>query len=170
MAQVGGSVYFFAADYGAHNIKRYDVSAVYSSSWGVSGNAAGQLNGPVSVAADKPDTLPAGYIYVVCASQNKVHKFTPAGVHALTFGGTGTADGKMDMPWGAAVDSRGFVYVADTLNHRIQKFDSEGNYLGKWGTEGTGNGQFNSPGQIAIDGDTIYVVDTWNNRIQYFSY
>ena len=42
----------------------------------------------------------------------------------------------------------------------------------KWGTSGTANGQFDTPMGIAVNTSTVsgrvYVVDTFNNRIQYF--
>src|SRR5439155_23590105 len=45
-----------------------------------------------------------------------------------------------------------------------------GTFLTTWGSAGTGNGQFNAPDGVATDGSgNVYVVDTFNNRIQKFS-
>jgi len=57
----------------------------------------------------------------------------------------------------------------------IAGFDcpSIGRLPGHWGSEGSGDGQFNQPQGIAADHknhkNTVYVADTFNNRIQKFS-
>jgi DNA-binding beta-propeller fold protein YncE len=44
------------------------------------------------------------------------------------------------------------------------------NFVLKWGEPGTGNGQFNQPQGLAVDSSgIIYVVDTWNHRVQKFT-
>lgn len=58
-------------------------------------------------------------------------------------GGTsasGTGDGMLDSPQGAAVDSAGNLYVADFWNARINKYSSSGTFLGWIGLVG-----FSSP-------------------------
>ena len=58
--------------------------------------------------------------------------------------------------------------MADGLNHRLQYFDADGTYLGQWGGEGTSEGQLRYPSGLAVapDGQTVYVADSANNRIQ----
>ena len=54
-------------------------------------------------------------------------------------------------------------------NSRVVKFSSTGKYIREWGTFGSNPGQFIIPHGIAIDqGNTIYVADRQNNRIQLF--
>jgi tripartite motif-containing protein 71 len=43
-------------------------------------------------------------------------------------------------------------------------------YEGQWGTRGAGNGQFDRPREVSLaPNGNVYVVDTYNSRIQYFS-
>ncbi len=42
-------------------------------------------------------------------------------------------------------------------------------YQTKWGSYGSGNGQFNFPTGIAVIGNSVYVCDFYNNRVQRFS-
>jgi DNA-binding beta-propeller fold protein YncE len=42
--------------------------------------------------------------------------------------------------------------------------------VAKWGGSGSGDGQFLGPSGITVDSSgSIYVADTWNNRIQKFT-
>jgi DNA-binding beta-propeller fold protein YncE len=72
-------------------------------------------------------------------------------------------------PRGAALDAKGRLWVADFGNSRLRVFDSEGGYLGGWGGKGNGTHGFNNPTGVAVAGDTVYVADTWNARVESFS-
>ena len=102
-------------------------------------------------------------------------------------GDDGGGNGELDLPNGVAATPSA-VYVADTDNHRISKYTTEGafvfargldvNTAAGAGTElcittcqpgdpGGAGGEFNFPlGVAAGPGDTVYVADTSNQRIQ----
>jgi len=43
-------------------------------------------------------------------------------------------------------------------------------YEGKWGEEGAGDGEFSFPAGMAVSsGGLVYVADTGNNRVQFFT-
>ena len=63
-----------------------------------------------------------GSVYVVDWANNRIQKFTSAGVFVNKWGTAGTGAGQFDGPGDIVVASDGSVYVADTANHRIQKF------------------------------------------------
>ena len=94
----------------------------------------------------------------------------------LVLGAEGVSPGEFYQPRDIAVGTDGDVYVADTGNHRIERFSSEGELLNTWGgfaniAEGDApGGTFNEPWGLATapNGD-LYVADTWNHRIQWFS-
>ena len=98
-------------------------------------------------------------------------------------GQPGVQRGQFSYPRGIAVDSHGDIYVADSRNHRIQKIDGKtGKYLLDFGglfkvdggdpkkVTGTAPGKMQEPNDVAIGpDDMVYVMDTWNGRIQIFS-
>ena len=86
---------------------------------------------------------------------------------------------QFDAPRDIAFAQDGSMYVADSRNHRILHLDQEGQLLHAWGTfaasDYTSNvmappGAFNEPWGLGIGPDgSVYVADTWNNRIQKFT-
>ena len=94
----------------------------------------------------------------------------------LIIGGEGLSPGEMFHPRDMAIGPDGSLYVADTLNHRIQRFNSDGEVLTTWGgfgdsqAGGAEEGTFNEPWGLGVaPNGNIYVADTWNHRIQWFS-
>lgn len=101
----------------------------------------------------------------------------------------GAGDGHLSDPWGLVTDADGNVYVAERGNSRITKYDSLGNFLSTWGwgvqdgtaafqvcttgcragISGEGNGQFDLPNDIDVLGETVYVAEWNNNRVEVFS-
>jgi tripartite motif-containing protein 71 len=75
----------------------------------------------------------------------------------------------MDEPRDATVDDRGRIWVADFGNSRVRIFDAAGGYLGGWGNPGNETYTLRQPAGIASRGEDVYVADTWNGRIQFYS-
>lgn len=93
----------------------------------------------------------------------------------ITLGGFGQAQGQFSGPRDIALAPDGSLYVADTFNHRIQHISPDGEILHVWGAFSPGDvdprppGTFNEPWGVAVAPDgTVFVADTWNNRIQHF--
>src|SRR5437016_4077101 len=115
---------------------------------------------------------PAGAIWTVDAATSTVRKFTPRGATLLQIdvggqpAGTGSRfNGATDVAFGP--DGR--VFIADGYgNARILEYTTRGRKVREWGSPGSGPGQFRLPHSIAVDGETIYVADRENGRIQLF--
>ena len=93
-------------------------------------------------------------------------------VKVITVAGEST----FNAPRGLAIAADGSIYVADSRNHRIVHLDSTGLFLNAWGSyanvlDGPApQGLFNEPWGVAVGPDgSVYVTDTWNQRIQVFT-
>jgi len=95
-----------------------------------------------------------GDIYVADGYGNSsVHRFSAAGKHLGTWGGSGLGRGQFTTPHGIWVDARDRVFVADRENNRVQLFSPEGDFYSEWT-------DVYKPMDIYIDpAGTVYVTD-----------
>jgi len=91
---------------------------------------------------------------------------------AVAYDDSGVADPGTGAPAGP------YVYVADQYSFLVQKFTRSGTFVREWGGFGTGNGRFGNAsgdtvggiGGLAVDGaGRVYVLDSYNDRIQQFT-
>jgi sugar lactone lactonase YvrE len=120
---------------------------------GVSGSGPGLFDQPTDV-----EVAANGDIFVTDSHRNgknnRVVKFTKAGVFIKEWGRKGSGPGEFSEPHTIAIDSRGRLFVGDRENNRIQIFDQDGQRLDEWR-------QFGRPSGIFITkDDTIYVTDS----------
>jgi len=163
----------------------------FNCKWGTQGTGDGQFNNPAGIAIDNS----SGNVFVTDQYNNRIEKFTSTGGYLTKWGSSGTGEGQFNylysnVPMGIAVDSSGNVFVTDTANNRIQKFDTNGNFITMWGwgvatganqfetctsscqagVYGSSDGQFKNPMGVTVDSSgNVFVVDTYNNRIQEFT-
>jgi hypothetical protein len=100
----------------------------------------------------------------------RIKLFDWEGNFISAFGAEGEGVGTFSRPKGIAVDSEDHVYVVDNLFDNIQVFNEDGRLLLVIGSGGQKPGEFWSPSGIDIANDTIYVADTFNNRVQILKY
>jgi len=131
--------------------------------WGSLGPGDGQFLNPEGVAFS-----PAGNVYVADSGNDRVQYFTPNGSFLGKWGSKGIGNGQFDCACDVAFSPAGNVLVTDGNNHRVQYFTPTGSYLGKWGKSGTGEGEFNKPGGVTVKGPRAYIIDRFNDRVQYF--
>ena len=91
--------------------------------------------------------------------------------------GRGAGQGNLGLPRGLAVDGGGRVFVADTTGqgvfiYRAPSGDSRRlDFLEFFGGVGVADAEFQYPNSVAIDArGRVYVADTFNDRVQIWSY
>lgn len=94
----------------------------------------------------------------------------------LVIGQPGSENGQFQSPRSMAVAPDGTIYIADSRNNRVQHLTASGEFINSWGryadvAQGDApGGTFNEPWGIAVaPSGNVYVVDTWNYRVQKFT-
>ncbi len=104
------------------------------------------------------------------AEQEQQRRIINMPARTLFKGSKGIGRGMYEEPRSQSVAPDGSIYIADFRNHRIQKFNAEGEWQLMWGSTGNMPGQFNDICDVAANSQYVYVLDTFNNRIQMYSH
>ena len=117
------------------------------------GTREGEFDSPAGIAVDSN-----GNVLVADTGNGRLEKFSASGDFV-------TSIGKFEAPNGIAIDRAGNIYVAEVgSKHRIQKLGPDGTFIAQWAPGLYG------PRRIAVGpDDSIYVVDSGDNRIVKFS-
>jgi signal transduction histidine kinase/sugar lactone lactonase YvrE len=160
-----GNVY--VADGANNNIQKFDNDGNFILKWGSFGTGDGQFSGLTYAALDTA----SNYLYVVDSGNNRIQKFDLTGNYISQFGSLGSGGGQFNTPVYAQIDSYNNIYVSDAFNYRVQQLDLNGNYIGQFGSFGNGDGQFYFPQGFNIfkTNNSLYFVDTGNNRVEKFT-
>ena len=162
---VSGSSDVYVADYANERIDEFSQSGTFVRAFGdgvgyepfnctaasgcqagAPGSAAGQLNGPTSVAVSE-----SGEVYVADSLNNRIDVFSQSGAFVRAFGrdvggvgsdlctthcrpGTaGAGGGQLRAPSAVAVSGSGEVYVSDLGNNRVDEFSPSGGFVRAFG-------------------------------------
>ncbi|HIQ08837.1 MAG TPA: TIGR03663 family protein [Anaerolineaceae bacterium] len=165
----------YVADSGNHRIIHLSADGQVLQTWGTFGDInqdpdnapPGTFNEPWGIAVG-----PDGSVHVADTWNHRIQKFTADGQFITQWGtfGTGETGYALWGPRDIVIDAQGRVLVTDTGNKRVVAYDADGNFLFAFGSAGVGAGQFDEPVGLALAPDgTLYVADTWNQRIQAFA-
>jgi tripartite motif-containing protein 71 len=161
VAVVGNDIY--VTDFLNNRVQRFNKNTgAYVSQFGSSGSGAGQFGNPTGIVYNPVD----GLLYVSDIVNDRIQKFSTAGIYQGQFGSFGSGNGQLNNPWGLAVDSFGYVYVADNINDRIVKFANTGTWIRNIATGAAADGVL----AIAIDrANMLWFTNIANNVYAYDS-
>jgi tripartite motif-containing protein 71 len=130
-----------------------------------------KLSFPNGVAVDG-----TGNVYVSDSNNGRVLMYDGSSTVRAQVG-RGSGQGNLGLPRGLAIDGQGRVFVADPTGQGVfvYRAPSSGQrlleYRGYVGGEGVSDGMFEYPNSVAVDArGRVYVADTFNNRVQIWSY
>jgi tripartite motif-containing protein 71 len=114
-------------------------------------------------------------VYVTDSNNGRLLVFDETGKQIGQVG-RGVGEGNLGLPRGIVV-TQNQILVADTTGQGVFVYgpqtstDTGPVYLGFLGGQGISDGQFQFPNGIAADGrGRIYVADSFNDRVQVWSY
>lgn len=154
----------YVADTLANEIVIFDDSGARVGAFGARGAAQGEFNFPTSLALSGTSLL------VNDTLNYRIQTFTLDGAPVSSFGEAGDGSGQFALSKGLGVDGEGHIYVTDGLSNYVQIFDAQGRFLLSFGGMGGAAGQFRLPGGIHVFGNTIFVTDSQNGRLQVFEF
>jgi tripartite motif-containing protein 71 len=146
----------WVADTGNDRVQEFSSKGEFIRVFGAEGKENGQFKRPVALTIDS-----SGNVWVVDAENSRVQEFSSTGTYTRQVTGLG-------LPEGIAADPKGDVWVSSGLFSAVYEISSTGEKLGSFGKGGEGNGEFSDPQGITIKGETAYVVDWGNSRVQEF--
>jgi DNA-binding beta-propeller fold protein YncE len=151
------------ADTKNNRIQSYSPTTGVFTAYGTKGSGPGQFSLPEGIAVSATD------IYVADTNNNRIEELDLNGNYVASYAG-------LDQPQGVALAPDGTLWVAntgtsqtDTNGNDILQLSATLSLLTTFGGPGTGNTQFYAPHSLAVFGKTLFVADTYNNRVQEFT-
>jgi tripartite motif-containing protein 71 len=151
------------ADSNNNRVESYTPSSGKFSIYGTVGAGTCQFNHPESVTIAS-----GGKIYVADTLNNRIVLMTVSA--GVCTGFTATYATGINGPQGITVGGDGTIWVANSGADNIVHLSATLANLGDgFGGPGTGSAQFDDPHSLSATGHTLYVADTYNNRVQEFN-
>lgn len=153
----------FVTDSGNCKVRVYGPDGAPLREWGECGPNLGQMLEPVGIDFDQEGN--------VCVADNdnaRIQIFDRQGRPLRTIPVSGWVKKGWREPYLAHVGDGTFVVTVPEM-HKVLHLDSDGEVLANFGGQGGEPGQFQFPTGVDIGPDgKVYVMDTWNHRIQVF--
>jgi DNA-binding beta-propeller fold protein YncE len=148
-------------DTGNHRLQLLERDGDFIMPIGAFGNAPGQFNEPVGLAA-----APDGSVYVADTWNGRVQRLSPDLAAVGEFRIEAWAGQSINNKPYIGVDSGGRVYITDPEGYQVLIFSPSGAYLNRFGQFGADASSLGLPNGIYLDdGDKLWLADAGNHRI-----
>jgi DNA-binding beta-propeller fold protein YncE len=154
----------YVTDTVRNKIFTLDMEGNVLAALGQNGSGTLQFNYPTEL------RIVGGDLLVVDTMNFRVQRISQGGQFRGAFGRSADRIDEFFRPKALAVDSEGHYYIPDGMLNIVQVFDDEGQLLYSFGGLGTELGSFQLPTGIFIKDDRVFVVDSYNRRVQVFHY
>ena len=167
----------YVTEYGGNDrVNIFDGSFKWLASFGHEGPG----KNPAEIEFNRPQSLAiwtrsdgSNEVIVVDSSNHRLGRFTLEGKLIGWIGSPrtmGDALGAFKYPYGIHILADGTALVAEFGGCRVQRVDLEtGRGLQAWGVAGRGAGELAAPWAVTTMGNSVYVLDSGNNRIMGFA-
>lgn len=183
----GGELY--VAEHQGHSIRKVDVAGNITTVAGTGRNTGGGDGGPATDALVRGPTgvyvAASGDVFIAESNGSRIRKVdaTTGDISTVAGGGFSFQDGVpatdtwINGPYDVHVDEgTGDIYLSDQWHHRVRKVDGATGIITTVAGDGnqtfTGDGpdatlvSLNRPAGIWLDGTSLYIADTGNNRVR----
>lgn len=159
----------FVADKGSHRIVKVDsTGSKVLESFGKftqvtkAKDSGGTFNFPNDIALDSD-----GNIYVSDSNNFRIQVFDSRGKFKKVLAAGGIPRGLGIIEGGASAG----LYAVNGIDQKVNVYNRATGALNfDFGEGGAENGQFNFPNDLVIHNERLYIVDTYNNRVQVWSF
>ncbi|CAM4948869.1 unnamed protein product [Rotaria socialis] len=167
--------YLYVSDSVKHEVRRYQLgekNGTLVAGGNGQGDGLNQLNEPRYLFVDRDHS-----VYASDSNNNRVMKCVEGATEGIVIAGgqcKGNALSQLSSPKGLFVDTLGTLYVADSHNHRVMRWTQgdkkQGTVVVGGNDEEAEAHQFRYPEGLSFDRQgNLYVVDSYNSRVQRFS-
>ena len=152
----------YVSEYGGNErICVFSPAGEFLFSFGGPGSEVGQYSRPQSMAFSADGTE----LFIADSCNHRIVVVDPQGRPLRVIGGPGRGLGELAYPYDVMVLQDGSLLVCEFGNNRIQRFGSDGQSRGVYGRVGSGEGELQYPWAVDGVGETIFVLDSGNNRV-----
>jgi RHS repeat-associated protein len=147
----------WVADTGNNRVQEISNKGVFIRAIGKEGTGNGEFKKPVALAINSESD-----VWVADNGNSRIQELTSTGTYLTK----ATVLGK---PEGLTLDAKNDVWL--TATNLVWEYSANGETsLGHFGGTGTENGKFTEAAGLAVTGESVYVVDHGNNRVEKFKY
>lgn len=161
----------YVGEYGGNDrVSIFDGEFRFISSFGRFGVASRPGPAPEELEFNRPQSIQIDSarreLVIADACNHRVGRFTLDGELLGWYGSPGSGAGEFSYPYGIALRPDGTALIVEFGNARVQHVDLRaGTSLGLYGRLGGGPGEFHCPWGLTTIGDSVYVLDSRNDRV-----